>query len=132
MVFLVSDVDIDKGNPLYHREREANGIKELPRNNFFFNVKWSDSFSLIYIIFYTCILKTSAQAEAENQKALRQAVLPQLSWLKYNQKLRRKTSVQSCSVHGCQLCLCEPFCLSSAPLSTFHCSSSVLLVVSQS
>lgn len=53
MVYLVSDVDIDKGNSLYHREREANGIKELPRNIllFFFNVKWIDLFSLIYIIF---------------------------------------------------------------------------------
>lgn len=36
MVYLDSDVDIDKGNPLYHREGEANGIKELPETKFVF------------------------------------------------------------------------------------------------
>lgn len=36
MVYLASDVDIDKGNPLYCREREANGIKELSRKKICF------------------------------------------------------------------------------------------------
>lgn len=36
MVYLASDVDIDKGNLLYRWEGEANGIKELPRNKIYF------------------------------------------------------------------------------------------------
>lgn len=56
------------------------GLKNCQKQNLF-SVKQSDSFSLIFFFFYLCVCQTSAQAEAENQKALRQTVLPGLSWL---------------------------------------------------
>lgn len=79
MVYQPSDLDVDKRNPLYHGKEESNRINVCLETKFVFCELESFIFFNVYI--FKCVLQMSAQAEAENQRALRQTVLPQLSWL---------------------------------------------------